>query len=191
MPKKKNKNQQPNLKNFLNKTTDEKIASLQASKDERQINNLLREANILLTNYLTANEEEKVRKIIKQLKEIKLSEFLEFEEDELLEFDVNQDYYEILEVEESASSEEIKKSCKKLCFKWHPDKNNNSEESKKKFQEIQNAAEILLSESTRSYYDILRRLDNYSEPEPAYPSSSGQTFWDDRDGWESSYGRSG
>ncbi|CAJ0830047.1 11786_t:CDS:2 [Entrophospora sp. SA101] len=137
MTKKKNKNnQKTSLQIFLEKINNEKLAILRATKNEREINDLLREANNYLTNYLTASEDEKIRSII--------NEHLEFQ-DEVLEFDVEQDYYEILEVEENASSEEIKKACKKLCFKWHPDKNNDSEESKKKFQEIQNAADILLS----------------------------------------------
>ena len=43
------------------------------------------------------------------------------------------DYYKILEVEEKASQDEIKKSYRKLAALYHPDKNPQGEE---KFKEI-------------------------------------------------------
>ena len=41
------------------------------------------------------------------------------------------------------SLHELKKKYYKAALRWHPDKNNNSEDSKKRFQEIQEAYEIL------------------------------------------------
>tara|TARA_B100001769_G_scaffold67995_1_gene50658 strand:- start:897 stop:1358 length:462 start_codon:yes stop_codon:yes gene_type:complete len=53
-------------------------------------------------------------------------------------------YYKILNLNNNASEEEIKKSYKKLAIQYHPDKNpNNKEESEKKFKEISEAYEIL------------------------------------------------
>lgn len=62
-------------------------------------------------------------------------------------------YYEILGVSPSATSEEIKKSFRNLAMKYHPDKNRNSEDSKQKFMKIVEAYEVLSDEQARKSYD--------------------------------------
>ena len=62
-------------------------------------------------------------------------------------------YYEILELEEIATLEEIKKAYRKLALKNHPDKNNNSPASEAKFKEIGEAYEVLSDEEKRKAYD--------------------------------------
>jgi molecular chaperone DnaJ len=63
------------------------------------------------------------------------------------------DYYEILIVERMASSEEIKKSYRKLAVKYHPDKNPGDKTAEEKFKELSEAYEILSDPQKRALYD--------------------------------------
>ncbi|CAG5108996.1 Similar to dnajb6-a: DnaJ homolog subfamily B member 6-A (Xenopus laevis) [Cotesia congregata] len=64
------------------------------------------------------------------------------------------DYYKILELTQTATAVEIKKSYRKLALKWHPDKNpDNLDESTKRFKEISEAYEVLIDEKKRKIYD--------------------------------------
>jgi len=64
------------------------------------------------------------------------------------------DYYSVLEVDKSASADEIKKAYRRLALKWHPDKNPNDQElATKKFKEISEAYEVLSDDKKRRMYD--------------------------------------
>lgn len=63
------------------------------------------------------------------------------------------DLFKILELEKTATDEDITKSYKKLAKKYHPDKNGGSEESTIKFKEIAEAYEILTNPEKRKIYD--------------------------------------
>ena len=63
------------------------------------------------------------------------------------------DYYEVLGVNKSASSSEIKKAYRKLALKYHPDKNPDDNEAEQKFKEAAEAYEVLSNEEKRRRYD--------------------------------------
>lgn len=63
------------------------------------------------------------------------------------------DYYQTLGISKSASAADIKKAYRKLARKYHPDLNPNDAEAHKKFQQINEANEVLTNEESRKKYD--------------------------------------
>ena len=63
------------------------------------------------------------------------------------------DYYGILGVSKDASQEDIKKAYKQLARKYHPDLNPNDPNAQRKFQEINEANEVLSDPEKRKKYD--------------------------------------
>jgi len=63
------------------------------------------------------------------------------------------DYYQVLGVNKNATEEEIKKAYRKLARKYHPDLNPNDKEANKKFQQINEANEVLSDPEKRKKYD--------------------------------------
>ena len=63
------------------------------------------------------------------------------------------DYYKILGVDKNASQDDIKKAFRKLVRKYHPDLNPNDPSAKDKFQEINEANEVLSDPEKRKKYD--------------------------------------
>ena len=63
------------------------------------------------------------------------------------------DYYSVLGLPKTASDEDIKKAYRKLARKHHPDLNPNDAEAEKKFQQINEANEILSDPEKRKKYD--------------------------------------
>ena len=63
------------------------------------------------------------------------------------------DYYKTLGVPKNASAEDIKKAYRKLARKLHPDVNPNDKEAHKKFQQINEANEVLSDPEKRKKYD--------------------------------------
>ncbi|MCL4243922.1 MAG: DnaJ domain-containing protein, partial [Candidatus Dadabacteria bacterium] len=65
---------------------------------------------------------------------------------------VRRDYYEVLEVERTASHQEIKKSYRRLAMQYHPD-HNKSPDAEEKFKELSEAYSILSDSDKRARYD--------------------------------------
>ncbi|KAL7945260.1 hypothetical protein V8C42DRAFT_345655 [Trichoderma barbatum] len=66
-------------------------------------------------------------------------------------------YYELLEVERTATDIEIKKAYRKKALELHPDRNfNNVEAATEKFAEVQAAYDILSDPQERAWYDSHR-----------------------------------
>jgi len=62
-------------------------------------------------------------------------------------------YYEVLEVERSASDADLKSAFRKLAMKWHPDRNPGDSSSEHRFKEINEAYEVLKDGDKRAAYD--------------------------------------
>lgn len=63
------------------------------------------------------------------------------------------DYYEVLEVEKTATVEEIKKAYRKKAIQYHPDKNPGDKTAEEKFKEAAEAYDVLSNPDKRARYD--------------------------------------
>lgn len=64
------------------------------------------------------------------------------------------DYYDILGVTKSVSSEELKKAYRKQALEWHPDRHKDDKEAaERRFKEINEAYQVLSDTNKRAAYD--------------------------------------
>ena len=65
----------------------------------------------------------------------------------------SKDYYAMLGVSKTASSDEIKKAYRKLAMKYHPDRNKGNKDAEAKFKDISEAYAVLSDKEKRKQYD--------------------------------------
>ncbi|KAJ0710804.1 putative DnaJ domain, Chaperone J-domain superfamily [Helianthus annuus] len=63
------------------------------------------------------------------------------------------DYYRILEVDYEATEEQIRSNFIRLALKWHPDKKKGEDGATSKFQEINEAYQVLSDPIRKEEYD--------------------------------------
>ncbi len=71
--------------------------------------------------------------------------------------DPKKDYYRILGIPESASTEEIRKAFRRLAKKYHPDVNPGDKGAEARFKEANEAHEVLSDRKKREEYDAIRQ----------------------------------
>ena len=113
------------------------------------------------------------------------------------------DYYKILGVDKSASGDDIKKAYRKLARKMHPDLNPNDKEAHQKFQQINEANEVLSDPEKRKKYDQYgkdwqhaEQFEQQRQSQGRSQYTGGQQFKGDMGGdfssfFESMFGESG
>ena len=115
------------------------------------------------------------------------------------------DYYKILGIDKTASEEDIKKAYRKLARKLHPDLNPDDKQAHQKFQQINEANEVLSDPEKRKKYDTYgkdwQHADQFEQQKKSRAQSQthsqgGQQFYDGNDEdfssfFESMFGGSG
>jgi len=92
-------------------------------------------------------------------------------------------YYDVLEIKNDATLEQIKKAYRRLALKYHPDRNKgNEEESSELFREVGHAYEVLSNENTRSDYGRSLRYGHQYSPhqDNTWGSNRQQRQWHGR-----------
>jgi molecular chaperone DnaJ len=88
------------------------------------------------------------------------------------------DYYDILEVPENASKEDIKKSFRAKAKKYHPDRNPGNKEAEAKFKEVSEAYDVLSDNQKRQQYDTMRKYGAFGGFGGGAPSGAGGPGFD-------------
>jgi len=109
------------------------------------------------------------------------------------------DYYKLLEVEEKATPDEIKKAYKRLARKYHPDVSK-EQDAEQKFKEVAEAYEVLKDPAKRQEYDQVKAMGGKGRegsftPPPGWESAThfyeGGSHNDYSDFFEAMFGRDG
>lgn len=72
------------------------------------------------------------------------------------------DYYQVLGVPETATTDQIKKAFRRLAKLHHPDRNPNNPQAADRFKEISEAHDVLSDVEKRKKYDMLRKYGAFA-----------------------------
>lgn len=101
------------------------------------------------------------------------------------------DYYKILGLDRTASEADVKKAYRRLARRFHPDLNPNDREAQKKFQQLNEANEVLSDPDKRKKYDAYgENWEHAEEIEKMRRSEShsrGRSQTGNTQGWSESY----
>lgn len=102
----------------------------------------------------------------------------DFELFDLVE-EVNVNFYELLKLDKSASSNDIRKAYRRLSLQYHPDKNKD-EGAVEIFRKIVAVSEILRDEEKRKRYDLILQngLPDWRQPVYYYRRVRKMTLWE-------------
>jgi curved DNA-binding protein len=89
------------------------------------------------------------------------------------------DYYKELELERSATEEEIKKAFRRLARQYHPDANPDNPQAEERFKRISEAYEVLSDPAKRAKYDQLSRQTSGYQRTGGRPGAGGAFAMDD------------
>ncbi len=104
----------------------------------------------------------------------------------------NKDYYGVLGVKKSASTDDIRKAFRKLARKYHPDVNPGDKGAEEKFKTLSEANDVLSDPKKRKIYDQLGFYSDNIDPATAeaYARGGGQPGHWPRRLWRRLSGRS-
>src|SRR5208282_5592530 len=77
------------------------------------------------------------------------------------------DYYAVLGIKKTATTDDIRKAFRKLARKHHPDVNPGDKRAEEKFKEISEANDVLSDEKKRKVYDALGYYSDQIDPATA------------------------
>lgn len=101
------------------------------------------------------------------------------------------DYYKVLGVEKSASTDEIKRAYRKLALKFHPDRNRGNREAEERFKKISEAYAVLSDAEKKQQYDTFGASGfhkQYSQDD-IFRGADFSSIFDGMNGFESIFSR--